>query len=743
MSDDGNNREDEEQHTEEISRQGQNYLQHMNTISSAITRRFHDLQNNPRHANVLGEELSRSFLFNVRRSAQNQRDRSGRSARRSSAADLRISSSFKAQITCLQDPCVTRINTNLHLDSLTSVGLGVPITERSQSHLGRSRQTTSMPTDWNANQMREFLFSIFIPLRGYSYKLCFSSVGGNLEDIPSDCDTPKKLKTFFSSFRRTAGKVFIRPDRYITTTPQTSENTSSSSLPSTSSSLPSTSSSLPSTSSSLPSTSSSLPSTSSSSPSTSSSLPSTSGFVPTDERNQPVRERSDNSTSTSGIARFIPTPGRNQPETDEDGMAILIRPGERSRRQAAQIARNNIRGWCSNRGSSLENENVQRNDSNTTSSIDSIISGSSIDNLGLSVTELRSQQNEQYLQSLMADQKKEQDKKDEEERLQNYHLRQQSLVTEIQKLRNMRKESLPSEPDEGFVLKLRSGEKRRFRQSDFVQVLIDFVGCQQNATKDFEISIAGISRKINSWSSSGMLEDFGIQHSAVLEVEYDIEKPCTNINSLVHRSYNELMSSLESQDERESSEEEPMENDVPPPVRESCDIRDTILEWKLELIDLDNFQTIKVSRRPESLWEHSLRCFRRSSFDVTKLLKVEFRNESGQDEGGLRREFLEILFRQMLCSSLLKDTGDGYEVTSNMMGMVNGHFHTFGKMLGTILIQGGPVSPAFSHMMVNYGLKGLDSATIDSVEDVNCKQIISRIQDADNPGENISWKMNQ
>ncbi|XP_063416353.1 uncharacterized protein LOC134697996 [Mytilus trossulus] len=452
-------------------------------------------------------------------------------------------------------------------------------------------------------------------------------------------------------------------------------------------------------------------------------------FIPTG-RNQPsTDERSDNSTSTSGIARFIPT-GRNQPATDEDGMAILIRPGERSRRQAAQIARNNIRGWCSNRGSSLENEAVQRNDSNTTSSI---ISGSSIDNQGLSVTELRSQQNEEYLQSLMADQKKEQDKKDEEERLQNDHLRQQSLVAEIQKLRNMRKESLPSEPDEGFVLKLRSGEKRRFTQSDFVQVLIDFVGCQQNATKDFEISIAGISRKINSWSSSGMLEDFGIQHSAVLEVEYDIEKPCTSINSLVHRSYNELMSSLESQDERESSEEEPMENDVPPPVRESCDIRDTILEWKLELIDLDNFQTIKVSRRPESLWEHSLRCFRRSSFDVTKLLKVEFRNESGQDEGGLRREFLEILFRQMLCSSLLKDTGDGYEVTSNMMGMVNGHFHTFGKMLGTILIQGGPVSPAFSHMMVNYGLKGLDSATIDSVEDVNCKQIISRIQDADNP----------
>ncbi|XP_071151826.1 uncharacterized protein, partial [Mytilus edulis] len=92
------------------------------------------LLNNPRHANVLGEELSRAFLFNVRRSAQNQRDISGRSARRSSAADLRISSSFKAQITCFQDPCVTRINTNLHLDSLTFVGLELERSNK-KSHL--------------------------------------------------------------------------------------------------------------------------------------------------------------------------------------------------------------------------------------------------------------------------------------------------------------------------------------------------------------------------------------------------------------------------------------------------------------------------------------------------------------------------------------------------------------------------------------------------------------------------------
>ena len=36
------------------------------------------------------------------------------------------------------------------------------------------------------------------------------------------------------------------------------------------------------------------------------------------------------------------------------------------------------------------------------------------------------------------------------------------------------------------------------------------------------------------------------------------------------------------------------------------------------------------------------------------MYQVEFKNESGQDEGGLRREFFDIALRQMIASPLME-----------------------------------------------------------------------------------------
>ena len=61
--------------------------------------------------------------------------------------------------------------------------------------------------------------------------------------------------------------------------------------------------------------------------------------------------------------------------------------------------------------------------------------------------------------------------------------------------------------------------------------------------------------------------------------------------------------------------------DVPVPV---LDIRDVLLQWKLSTlkIDLDEAQKINITRRPESLWQHALRCYSRGSFDLKKVLRV-------------------------------------------------------------------------------------------------------------------------
>ncbi|CAC5384762.1 unnamed protein product [Mytilus coruscus] len=112
-------------------------------------------------------------------------------------------------------------------------------------------------------------------------------------------------------------------------------------------------------------------------------------------------------------------------------------------------------------------------------------------------------------------------------------------------------------------------------------------------------------------------------------------------------------------------------------------LRDLLLSWRLRIIDLDNCQDIKVSRRPEALWKHSI-----------------------------------------------SDNGNGYEVSYNFGALSDDslNFELLGKMLATVLIQGGPVLPTFSHTMVAYGIQGMQCAKIDTVKDIKTKIIIENVR---------------
>ena len=54
------------------------------------------------------------------------------------------------------------------------------------------------------------------------------------------------------------------------------------------------------------------------------------------------------------------------------------------------------------------------------------------------------------------------------------------------------------------------------------------------------------------------------------------------------------------------------------------DIMDILLQWKLSTlkIDIDEAQKINIIRRPESLWQHALRCYSGGSFYLMKVLIV-------------------------------------------------------------------------------------------------------------------------
>ncbi|XP_071172623.1 G2/M phase-specific E3 ubiquitin-protein ligase-like [Mytilus edulis] len=232
--------------------------------------------------------------------------------------------------------------------------------------------------------------------------------------------------------------------------------------------------------------------------------------------------------------------------------------------------------------------------------------------------------------------------------------------------------------------------------------------------------------------------EYGICHSAVAEVLWNVDKPSTLMPII--RTYEDLMASTYDSDDYEmydiAANNEQNQDDIAvnyeqnqvTTERSEENTKDLLIDWRIRTIDLENSQKIVVSRQPKSLWDHSLRCFNREHFKIDKTLKVEFRNECGEDEGGLRREYLEILLRQMIKSSYFEEIGsNGQELTFNMLAFIEGTYKTIGKMLATIIIQGGAFSPILTHAMVTYGYMGADSATIDTLDDEK-KKLIQKIQ---------------
>ncbi|XP_070534832.1 FAS-associated factor 2-like [Ptychodera flava] len=125
---------------------------------------------------------------------------------------------------------------------------------------------------------------------------------------------------------------------------------------------------------------------------------------------------------------------------------------------------------------------------------------------------LRQEQDAAYLESLRADEEKERRKQEEKERKQRQEDEKQRKVDEKKRQQEERKqlkitksENLPSEPDSDdpnavkLVLKFPNGTRieRRFLNSESVQVLYDYVFCNENAPEEFHI-VTNFPRKVLS-----------------------------------------------------------------------------------------------------------------------------------------------------------------------------------------------------------------------------------------------------
>lgn len=129
-----------------------------------------------------------------------------------------------------------------------------------------------------------------------------------------------------------------------------------------------------------------------------------------------------------------------------------------------------------------------------------------------------------------------------------------------------------------------------------------------------------------------------------------------------------------------------------------------LLQHQLKVIggnDEEDRQRIHIRRN--HLIPDTIRAFSRSSFDASKLLKVVFVGESSVDEGGPRREFFQLVMKQVFSDSgLFAGWPENVVPIHNVVAVANNKYGVMGKIIATCLLHGGQPPVCFSNAVADY-----------------------------------------
>ncbi len=76
----------------------------------------------------------------------------------------------------------------------------------------------------------------------------------------------------------------------------------------------------------------------------------------------------------------------------------------------------------------------------------------------------------------------------------------------------------------------------------------------------------------------------------------------------------------------------------------------------------------------------------------------------------------------------LSDEGEGFEPTGSMLSLQEGHYFALGRMLTSMLLQGGGVTPSLSHTFLQYGLHGCQLRGVGAVQ-ASTQAVIDRVSE--------------
>ena len=127
------------------------------------------------------------------------------------------------------------------------------------------------------------------------------------------------------------------------------------------------------------------------------------------------------------------------------------------------------------------------------------------------------------------------------------------------------------------------------------------------------------------------------------------------------------------------------------------------------VIRVDEYQRIIIRR--QFLLQDATKQLQRGSFDVSKLLRVEFIGEAAIDTEGPRREFLQLLLVELFSKSGLFEGYPGSVTpTHNVLALSSDMYTIAGKIIAIGIIQGAPapycLAAAVADIVVYNEVKG-------------------------------------
>ncbi|XP_048341425.1 G2/M phase-specific E3 ubiquitin-protein ligase [Sphaerodactylus townsendi] len=159
-----------------------------------------------------------------------------------------------------------------------------------------------------------------------------------------------------------------------------------------------------------------------------------------------------------------------------------------------------------------------------------------------------------------------------------------------------------------------------------------------------------------------------------------------------------------------------------------------------ELRSQINTKPLTLNINKQNIWDSTIKCFRKRSFNPANTIEVNYINCEGKVEMNIchspKEDFFQSLMLHLQNSSLFEG-GSSKNLSFDSQALKDDLYYEAGRMIAVSLVHGGPSLSFFSKTLFNCLVYGIENVkpTVEDVADVDVLQAIMKIKSAKNAND--------